>query len=353
VDADAHVIETEETWEYMTADESQYCKPISVDPGRPIELTLNEPGGPKPHRYWIVDGRAAPRRWRSDERASTSLALREMRDVPGRLRHMDEIGVDVQVIYPTLLLHAPSPRPDVELAIYRSYNRWLADRAAEANGRLRWVVMPPVRSMDKAIEEIRWAKEHGAAGVFKRAIECGGKSVADPYFFPLYEEAQALDLPMCVHTGQEDFSSSSFAHGFVGPLIPAIGCFTALYQSDVPKRFPKLRFGVIEAMASWATYIIADLMAKSRNSGDAQRLKEDFMRENRFYVACQTSDDDPGLLRYGAGDNLLIGTDYGHVDQSAVIDALNHIERLGEEGEIPIEASKKILVDNPRAFYGL
>lgn len=53
VDADAHANETEETWDYMTDEESQYCKPLSIDPGRPIVR-----GDFRPHRYWLVDGRA-------------------------------------------------------------------------------------------------------------------------------------------------------------------------------------------------------------------------------------------------------------------------------------------------------
>jgi hypothetical protein len=82
-------------------------------------------------------------------------------------------------------------------------------------------------------------------------------------------------------------------------------------------------------------------------------LKEDFLRANRFYVTCQTSDDVPYLLRFGAEDSLMIGTDYSHDDQSGVLEALSFIEQLGEDGEMPMEVTRKILVDNPRAFYGL
>src|SRR5438067_12197335 len=106
VDADTHVDETEATWEYMTAEESQYFKPISVDPERPIVR-----GDVRPHRFWLVDGRAGPRRWRSDERTGTTVEMRELMDVAARVRHMDHLGVAVQVIYPTYLLSPPSPRP--------------------------------------------------------------------------------------------------------------------------------------------------------------------------------------------------------------------------------------------------
>ena len=355
VDADAHVDETDETWAYMTEAEKEF-KPITFDPGKPII-----PGDSRPHQFWLVDGRLGLRRWRDDERTGTTADQRQLIDVPSRIRHMDELGIDLQVIYPTYLLGAPTPRPEIELAMYRSYNRWLADKCADTKGRLRWAIMPPVRTMDKAIEELRWGKEHGAVGVFKRAIECGGKSVEDPFFFPLYEEAQRLDLAICVHTGGEDFDANLFARrgaGF-GPR-PQIGVFPSLAAKGIPERFPELRFGVIEAMASWVPHVIADLKAKDLYSGRLSTysdspfsLTEDFMRSNRFYVTVQTSDDVPYLLNFGAEDSLMIGTDYSHDDQSGVIEALDFVQRLGEQEEMPMEATHKILVENPRAYYGL
>jgi hypothetical protein len=34
-------------------------------------------------------------------------------------------------------------------------------------------------------------------------------------------------------------------------------------------------------------------------------------------VTCQTDDDIENILRFAGEDNLTIGTDYGHTDQSA------------------------------------
>jgi len=356
VDADSHVDETDATWEYMTEAESRF-KPTSIDPGKAVV-----PGDRRPHQFWLVDGRLGLRRWRDDERTGTTKATRELFDVKARVRHMDELGVDIQVIYPTYLLAVPTDRPELELALYRSYNRWLADRTAESNGRLRWVVVPPLRSMDEALEELKFGKEHGACGVFKRAFECNGKPVSDPYFFPLYEEAMRLDLPICIHTGGENLSSSAAAGRGDAPFTvrPQIGCFPILAMRGIPEKFPTLRFGVIEAMASWVPHVIADLKAKNAHSGVLKfyaehpiNLQEDFLRANRFYVTCQTSDDVPYLLKFGAEDSLMIGTDYTHDDQSGVIGALRYIERLGVDGAIPMAAAKKILIDNPRKFYGL
>ncbi len=61
--------------------------------------------------------------------------------------------------------------------------------------------MPPLQNMDATVEELTWAKEHGACGVLKKGDREAGKYPADPYFEPLYAEAEKLDMPICLHTG--------------------------------------------------------------------------------------------------------------------------------------------------------
>ena len=172
VDADTHLDETEATWEHMTEAERRY-KPLPLDP--PEGKSVIE-GDPRPHRLWCIDGRLKLRRTRDDARSGTVAGTRELSDVPLRLQHMDDMGVDIQVMYPTLLLAQVTDRPESEVALCRSYNRWVAEATAKAGGRLRWVVVPPVLSMDHALQELRFGKEHGACGVLKRAVECGGRA---------------------------------------------------------------------------------------------------------------------------------------------------------------------------------
>ena len=134
----------------------------------------------------------------------------------------------------------------------------------------------------------------------------------------------------------------------------AITAFTSLAAHGVPDMFPKLRVGFIETGASWVPYLYTDLLAKKlRRTFLPLDFKEDLFRRNRFYVACQTTDDLPYILKYGTEDSLMIGTDYSHADQSAEIQALDVIEQRGERGEIPASVARKILDDNPRRFYGL
>src|SRR5581483_1997347 len=101
IDADCHVIENDHTWDYF--DEAERSQ-------QPMSLVSTRPGT-EGKRFMSVDGRiravgfAAPRGGVGEELSGysqTSSATRTLADVEARLRHMDELGVDVQVLYPTL-----------------------------------------------------------------------------------------------------------------------------------------------------------------------------------------------------------------------------------------------------------
>ena len=67
----------------------------------------------------------------------------------------------------------------------------------------------------------------------------------------------------------------------------------------------------------------------------------DLLRRSRIYVACQSQDDLPYILQFGTEDNLMVGTDYTHADQSAELLALDIVEQRGASGEIPAEVVRK------------
>ncbi|HUK41750.1 MAG TPA: amidohydrolase family protein, partial [Candidatus Acidoferrales bacterium] len=197
IDSDAHVLETERTWDYMLESERALRPRIVATPDNPAS------GG----ESWFIDGIYIGKG--RNVGYDTAKASREMDDISARLKHMDELDVDVQVLYPTIFLRPYTRRPDLELAVTRSYNRWLIDIWKAAPERLRWVAVLPLLSMDKALEEARFAKEYGACGIFIRGLE-GDKRLSDDYFFPLYEEAGRLDLPICVHSATGSFAVHDF-----------------------------------------------------------------------------------------------------------------------------------------------
>jgi len=346
IDADTHVDETDETWEYI--DNLEY---------RPIGA--NYPPGAGRRRHWLIDGYKRRRIDFVDYPTGTTPETRELRDVPARLRHMDELGVDVHVMYPTLFIRSVAVRPEVELAITRSYNRWIAEKSREASGRLRWIFLPSPMNIEESLADMRWAKDHGACGVMKMGDNEARHAPYDPYFFPLYEEAERLGMPICMHTGTGEILHAD--DRILPPPFPAMGGGTPMHgiysimANRVPAQFPKLRFGAVEAGASWIPLVAHGLTRGVAHSHlyHTELPEELSFEANRIYVTCEVDENLAMLLDYISEDNLLIGSDYSHHDVSNELEFVAGLHELAAREVIPETAPRKFMYENPKRFYGL
>src|SRR4030095_6534251 len=96
IDADAHVIETERTWDYLDESDRRYRPRLYSTPNDPTR------------QYWVLEDKIAGFRFltlsarelqefadRAGRNFATPQAARELDDVELRLKHMDELGIDV------------------------------------------------------------------------------------------------------------------------------------------------------------------------------------------------------------------------------------------------------------------
>src|SRR5215831_12295382 len=112
IDADAHVIETEHTWDYMEPSERKFRPQLFYSPDD------------ETRQYWVIDDKIRGFRARTlSEQQITELSqragrdigtpqgARELDDVELRLKHMDELGIDIQVLHNTLWIEQITTRP--------------------------------------------------------------------------------------------------------------------------------------------------------------------------------------------------------------------------------------------------
>jgi hypothetical protein len=71
----------------------------------------------------------------------------------------------------------------------------------------------PLQFLEKAPavvkEELEWAKNNGACGIFMRGLECE-QALGAPYFHRLWQISGDLDLPVCVHSANGSFVHHDF-----------------------------------------------------------------------------------------------------------------------------------------------
>ncbi|HUY06968.1 MAG TPA: amidohydrolase family protein [Acidimicrobiales bacterium] len=346
IDADTHCDECEDTWAFMPKE----LRPtnISLESGE-VPLWLKpDPGASSAHsRFWFLDGKLASHRERDNNRSGTTVETRELLDVAARVRDMDELSVEVQVVYPTVLLNELTRRPELEVSLYSSYNEWLYRRCDESGGRLRAVAMIPFGSIPDALEEMKRAKDRGAVGFFKRGVEWD-RSASDPYFFPAFELAQSLDLPMCLHSSlpfaaiDPHFARVRpvFTLGFGG--ITVLQGFYALVADEIPVRFPKLRIGLVEAGSSWVPYLL-DILQISRD-------RDRYFPDRNMYISCETGEDLKYVLDQAGDQTFFVGTDYTHGDRASV---MNAHRMVFERPDISRESAERLTSLNAKKFYNL
>ena len=353
VDADAHVVETEQTWSYMDGSDKKFRPQLFSSADNPNM------------QYWFCEGKSVGFRpptlteqeltalsKETGRELNTAAGARELRDVELRLAHMDKLGIDVQVLFNTMWIARVADKADAEIALCGSWNRWMADMWKAGKNRLRYSCVVPAMTLSEALQQMRFAKEHGAVAVSLRPFE-NDRHLVDPYFYPIYEEAIRLDLAIAVHIANgspalmDQFKPRyDKMGGFAQFRVPTVITCLSVMMSDLPKTFPKLRWSFVEASAQWVPWVVKEATRRSGSKGFPKLPFKDF----NIYVTTETNDDFDFVLRYAGEDNLVIGTDYGHTDASSEVDAID-IFRANSEVTDPVK--KKILDDNPRRLYGI
>lgn len=266
IDCDGHVIESEAIFEEL---------PKEFYPQRPIRVTLptdTERGDF--NACWIVEGKTFPK---IGGRRRTTLSVMEaeaskkidvttgaqvLAKIDERLKDLDRFSIDIQVMFPTLFLAAVAEDVKLETALFQAYNTYVGRVCANSRGRLRWVALVPFRDTEAAVKEMRRASDLGAAGVFTMGM-VWDRTLSDRAFFPIYEEAAALDLPLCVHLGWSSPQVTDLfpdAHAFFcSAVIPVIWGFIYTMGAGLLNRFPRLRIGFFEAGSQWVPYAMQQL----------------------------------------------------------------------------------------------
>ncbi len=115
-----------------------------------------------------------------------------------RLEALDANGVDVEVVTPMPPLLDYNLPGDEGLELSRRVNEFVV-RLSEADpGRILGMGMVPLQDVDLATKELATLRAMGLKGV-EIASNAGGRSIGDDHFFPFFEEAERLGLPVFVH----------------------------------------------------------------------------------------------------------------------------------------------------------
>lgn len=181
-------------------------------------------------------------------------------DPAARLKDQDIDGVDGEVLHPTLgfrmfWLHDP----ELQRAVFRAYNDWLAEYAGHDPRRLVGLALISVHDVAEAVKEIRRAAKLGHRGIMIALSPPASRPYSLPDYDPLWAAAQDLGMPVVLHaiTGHAE---SRLAIAYWNPemlIYPVLihheaeRTLAQLLCSGVLERFPKLRLVTAENGMDW------------------------------------------------------------------------------------------------------
>ncbi len=220
---------------------------------------------------------------------------------------LDEIGIDVAVLYPTLGL-VPMALEDEELrrGLARACNRYYAECYAPYADRLRPVAIIPSYTPEEAIDEL----DHAVGELGLRAVLIGGLVLRNlpgragdrpsrwvdalgldsAYDYePVWQRCADLGVTPTFHSTGIGFGSRTSPTNYVANHI---GNFAAgaealarsLFFGGVPQRHPALRFAFHEGGVAWAASLYADICShwEKRNAEAIAHYDPDALDRARF-----------------------------------------------------------------------
>ncbi len=297
--------------------------------------------------WWFCDGRKViglgpgaqtGMRFEEPENLQRTVTVEELR--PGgwipeeHMKDMDEDGVDVSIVYPTVgLLLYSTPDSDLLTEIFRTYNDWLAEFCKPFPSRLKGIACINVDDVASGVKELERCANMGLAGGMITVYPPANRGYNLPEYEPLWAAAQDLQMPLGLHIATNRIGAGQEFQSGGDELSPEFICnadhwvrqsLARMIFSGVFHRYPKLQVGSVEMELSWVPHFLdrLDYTYTQRTPRDEWwgNYKGDLLPSEHFHqnVFIGFQEDSLGIeLRNIIGvDNLMWGSDYPHVEST-------------------------------------
>lgn len=286
-------------------------------------------------------------------------------DPHARLQVMDEEGIDIAFLYPTIGIFWEGwvTDPHLATAYCRAYNRWIVDFCRANPKRLYPIAHVSLLDPEGAVAETIRARKEGCVGVFLSPDmpARGWKHFDDPAFARFWETVQDLQMPVGFHVIVRDEPSfrdwirkdAEFGlFNFTFLAIDVMAAFTQMMSLGMFERYPRLKCTVLESGANWISAWLDRMDHKYIPMASRTRLK--MKPSEYFYRQCVVSADPDEtmtaqVVEHIGADYFVWASDYPHIDSSFGV-AREMKERLAP---LPVAAQRKVLGANALRFYGL
>ncbi len=230
---------------------------------------------------------------------------------------MDELGIDLSVVYPTLgLLVVQIVDEEVRRASARALNRMKAEMFSGYTDRLLPVATIPMHTPREAVEELEYAVQTLGlravmmASYVRRPVQAAVRISAeaarytywlDTYgldsehdYDPVWAKCVELKVAPTFHSVGYGWGSratpSNYVHNHLGNFASSADAVCrGLFLGGIPKRFPQLAFAFMEGGVAWARSLYCELLShwEKRNWEAVQQYNPASVDRRAFYELSQ------------------------------------------------------------------
>lgn len=289
-------------------------------------------------------------RRKAKERSASVIA--RMADADERIRAMDSMGVNVQILSASLVHQCTyEAEPQAALALDRKSNDRVAALVAARPARFKGLCSVPLQSPALAAQELaRCMTELGLSGVTistcVREMEIGDKRLR-----PFWEKAEELGAVVFIHpAGNPDARFKPyFLWNSIGQNFEEAMAIASLMYEGILDAFPRLKICISHGggyMPFYMGRIARNYVEKPSTRVHMTKAPDDYLRM-LFYDTCVY---DPATLeqlvaKVGA-DRVLMGSDYP-VGEARPVDFITNHPRLSDADK------KKLLSLNAAKLFNV
>ncbi len=283
-----------------------------------------------------------------------------------RLAEMDALGIEMQLLTPTVGFYQYDNEIDVATVVHRECNDEIAETVAQHPSRFAGMGIVPMQDPPSAIAEMERAMGHlGFKGVIL-SDHVAGRTYDDPAFLPFFAAAEELGAILFFHQGHdtcvEHRNQRYKLPNAVGNLTERALVFATLVFAGIIDRFPDLK-PLLGHGGGYTAYGVARLdkvagalegsagMTPPFGDGDgfSQQLPPSDYLDRFYYDCCTYSGPVLRFLIDAVGiDRVVLGTDYPA--PMVLRDAVNWVRGLPE---LSADEKDAILSENPTTLVGL
>jgi uncharacterized protein len=284
------------------------------------------------------------------------------RDITLTKRWMDALGIDQVCLFPTpMLTLGLTPRPDVENALARAYNRWLVENVLAHEPRITSTLYLPLNDPEASYKMVKdFTGKKGVIGF--TIVSPRYKAVYDNSYMKTYAAIEEAGLPLVFHGAYAwgGDQSLQLCNRFMAVHALGFSWFNILHCTNwlvngMPERFPKLKVAWIESGLAWIPFLMQRLdnewMMRSSEVPLLKRRPSDYMREMFYSTQPMEMVNNREALELtfkmiSAETQLMYASDYPHWDMD-LPSTIYDLPFLSES------AKRNILGGNAKRFFNL